>query len=85
MVSEAWLQGYISDLYASCSDNLYAAFPNQSYIDEYLEDKFEEYIYTIAPLKNTCPSEFTTSWANIETFEPYLGIDFEHLCYQKRL
>lgn len=52
-VSAVWLQGYISDLYASCPEDLCATLPDQSAMDAYLEDKFDKYIYEILPLKKT--------------------------------
>lgn len=52
-VSEVWLQGHLSDLYASCPDDLCADVPDQASMDAYLEDKFDQYIYEIAPLKKT--------------------------------
>ena len=50
-VSEQWLQEHISDLYASCLDDLCAELPDQASMDAHLEDKFDEYVYTIMPLK----------------------------------
>ena len=52
-VSEQWLQEHISDLYASCPDDLCAELPDQASMDAHLEDKFDEYIYKIIPLKKT--------------------------------
>jgi hypothetical protein len=52
-VSETWLQEYISQLYASCPDNLYANIPDEKSMEEHLEDKFDKYIYEIAALKKT--------------------------------
>jgi hypothetical protein len=52
-VSEQWLQEYISDLYACQPDDLCADLPDQASMHAYLEDKFDEYIYQIAPLKKT--------------------------------
>lgn len=52
-VSQVWLQGYLSDLYASQPDDLYADLPDQASMHTHLEDKFDEYVYHIAPLKKT--------------------------------
>lgn len=52
-VSEQWLQGYISNLYASCPDDLNADLPDQASMDAYLDDKFDAYVYDILPLKKT--------------------------------
>jgi hypothetical protein len=52
-VSEVWLQGYISDLYASCPDDLCADLPDQASMYEHLEDKFDAYVYEVAALKKT--------------------------------
>ncbi len=52
-VSEQYLQEHISHLYASCPDDLCADLPDQSSMNHYLEDKFDKYIYEIAPLKKT--------------------------------
>lgn len=52
-VSEIWLQGYLSDLYASSPDDLNATLPDQASMDAYLDDKFDEFVYSIAPLKKT--------------------------------
>ena len=52
-VSEQWLQEYISDLYASCPDDLCVELPDQASMAAHLEDKFDEYIYKILPLKKT--------------------------------
>lgn len=52
-VSEVWLQGYISNLYASCPDDLNADLPDQSSMEAHLEDKFDQYVYEIAALKKT--------------------------------
>jgi hypothetical protein len=52
-VSEQWLQEHISDLYASCPDDLCAELPDQASMDAHLENKFDEYIYKIIPLKKT--------------------------------
>jgi hypothetical protein len=52
-VSEVWLQGYISDLYASCPDDLNAVLPDQASMHTYLEDKFDNYIYENLALKKT--------------------------------
>lgn len=52
-VSEQWLQTYLSDLYASCPEDLCAQVPDQATMDRYLEDKLDTYIYEIAPLKKT--------------------------------
>jgi hypothetical protein len=52
-VSEQWLQEYISDLYASCPDDLCAELPDQASMNTHLEDKFDAYIYEILPLKKT--------------------------------
>jgi AraC-like DNA-binding protein len=52
-VSEQWLQGYISDLYASCPDDLEADLPDQASMNAHLEDKFDEYVYQISALKKT--------------------------------
>lgn len=52
-VSQVWLQGYISDLYASCPDDLCADLPDQASMYAHLEDKFDEYVYQIAALKKT--------------------------------
>ena len=52
-VSEVWLQEYISNLYASQPDDLCADLPDQASMHTHLEDKFDEYIYQIAPLKKT--------------------------------
>lgn len=50
-VSEVWLQGYISELYACSPDDLNATLPDQASMEAHLEDKFDALIYTIAPLK----------------------------------
>lgn len=52
-VSEVWLQDYISNLYASCPDDLNADLPDQASMNTYLEDKFDVYVYEILPLKKT--------------------------------
>jgi hypothetical protein len=52
-VSEVWLQTYISDLYASCPEDLCADLPDQASMYAHLEDKFDEYVYEIAALKKT--------------------------------
>lgn len=53
LVSEQWLQEYISDLYAACPDDLCADIPDQASMYAHLEDKFDTHIYQIAPLKKT--------------------------------
>jgi hypothetical protein len=50
-VSQVWLQEHISQVYASCPDNLCAELPDQASMNTYLEDKFDEYVYQITPLK----------------------------------
>lgn len=50
-VSEQWLQEHISNLYTSCPDDLCTELPDQASMDAHLEDKFDEYIYKIIPLK----------------------------------
>lgn len=52
-VSELWLQTYISDLYASCPEDLCADLPDQAAMEAHLEDKFDKYIYEIEALKKT--------------------------------
>lgn len=52
-VSEQWLQEHISDLYASQPDDLCAQLPNQRDMENYLADKFDQYIYELSPLKKT--------------------------------
>ncbi len=52
-VSEQYLQDHISHLYASCPNDLCADLPDQSLMHQHLEDKFDQYIYEIAPLKKT--------------------------------
>ena len=52
-VSEVWLQDYLSNLYASCPEDLNAALPDQASMNAYLEDKFDTYVYEILPLKKT--------------------------------
>lgn len=52
-VSEQYLQEHISDLYASCPDDLCADLPDQACMHSHLADKFDQYIYEIAPLKKT--------------------------------
>ncbi len=52
-VSEQWLQGYISELYASQPDDLCASLPTLAEMEACLEDKLDSYIYEIAPLKKT--------------------------------
>ena len=50
-VSQVWLQGYISKLYAACPDDLCADLPHQAAMQAHLKDKFDNYIYEISPLK----------------------------------
>jgi hypothetical protein len=52
-VSQLWLQGYLSDLYASCPDDLNADLPDQASMCAHLEDKFDQYVYEIEALKKT--------------------------------
>ena len=52
-VSQVWLQGYISKLYAACPDDLCADLPYQAAMQAHLEDKFDTYIYEISSLKKT--------------------------------
>lgn len=52
-VSAPWLQSYLSDLYASCPDDLCADLPDQASMYAHLEDKFDAYVYQIASLKKT--------------------------------
>lgn len=52
-VSEVWLQGYISQLYASVPEDLNAIVPSSESMEEYLADKFDRYIYEIGVLKKT--------------------------------
>jgi hypothetical protein len=52
-VSEVWLQSYLSDLYASCPDDLCADLPDQASMHAHLESKFDAYVYEIAALKKT--------------------------------
>jgi transposase-like protein len=52
-VSELWLQSYISELYASCPEDLCADLPDQAAMEAHLEDKFDKYIYEIGALKKT--------------------------------
>lgn len=52
-VSEAWLQEYIGDLYASQPDDLCADIPDGEAIQAHIADKFDEYAYKIAALKKT--------------------------------
>jgi len=53
-VSEIWLQGYISKLYASQPDDLYASIPDEKAMQEHLSDKFDRYISEIEALKKRC-------------------------------
>lgn len=52
-VSEAWLQGYVSELYAAQPDDLNAEVPTLEAMQGHLEDKFDEYVYQIGALKKT--------------------------------
>jgi hypothetical protein len=52
-VSQVWLQGYVSDLYASCPDDLNAVLPDQASMHEHLADQFDKYLYDIMVLKKT--------------------------------
>lgn len=52
-VSQVWLQGYISELYAAQPDDLNARIPTKEAMQAHLEDKFDEYIYSIGALKKT--------------------------------
>jgi len=52
-VSQVWLQTYLSDLYASCPDDLCADLPDQASMHAHLEDKFDAYVYEIGALKKT--------------------------------
>ncbi len=52
-VSQVWLQTYLSDLYASCPDDLCADLPDQASMYAHLEDKFDKYVYEIGALKKT--------------------------------
>jgi hypothetical protein len=52
-VSEPWLQEYISNLYASQPDDLCADLPDQASMYAHLEDKFDDYVCQITPLKKT--------------------------------
>lgn len=52
-VSEVWLQGYVSDLYACTPEDLGADLPDQASMYAHLEDKFDQYVYEIGALKKT--------------------------------
>jgi len=50
----------MSNLYASCPDDLCADLPDQASMHGYLEDKFDQYIYELSPLKKTL---YRLSWS----------------------
>lgn len=52
-VSEVWLQGYLSELYAAQPDDLNAHIPTVEAMEAHLEDKFDQYVYQIGALKKT--------------------------------
>ena len=52
-VSQVWLQGYVSELYAAQSDDLNVLLPTKEAMAAHLEDKFDEQVYRIAALKKT--------------------------------
>lgn len=50
-VSQLWLQGYVSELYAAQPDDLNAHIPTKEAMEAHLEDKFDAYVYRIAAFK----------------------------------
>ena len=52
-VSQVWLQGYVSELYASQPDDLNVLIPTKEAMEEHLADKFDEHVYKIEALKKT--------------------------------
>jgi hypothetical protein len=78
-VSEARLQTYIRDLYASCPDDLNADLPDPTSMQGHWEDKFDDYACKIAALKNADSFEPRRIGKDeaIEIFEqdlaPYFG------------
>lgn len=52
-VSQVWLQGYVSELYAAQPEDLNVFIPTKEAMAAHLEDKFDEHVYKIAALKKT--------------------------------
>ncbi len=52
-VSQAWLQGYVSELYAAQPDDLNVLLPSKEAMEAHLEDKFDEHVYQLEALKKT--------------------------------
>lgn len=55
-VSQAWLQGYVSELYASQPEGLNVQIPIKEAMEAHLEDKFDEHVYRVEALKKRCTS-----------------------------
>ncbi|MBF9252147.1 IS1 family transposase [Pontibacter sp. 172403-2] len=53
-VSQVWLQGYVSELYAAQPDDLHVLLPTKEAMEAYLEDRFDEHVYKIEALKKRC-------------------------------
>jgi hypothetical protein len=52
-VSQVWLQGYVSELYAAQPEDLNLLIPTKEAMEAHLEDKFDEHVYKITALKKT--------------------------------
>jgi hypothetical protein len=74
-VSAPWLQGFIGELYASQPDDLNADLPTAKSMSEHLEDKFDEYAYSIAGLKKTL---IRLSLASHGRILSHLGLDLTY-------
>lgn len=73
-VSEVWLQGYISDLYAATPEDLGASIPEASTFSEHLAEKFDTYVeHQIAEKKDVTESK---DWEYISEFDPYIAHNF---------
>ena len=66
-VSESWLLGYVSELYASQADDLSAQIPTQEEMQAYLADRFDELVNQLIPLKKTLlrlKQQYYPQWKN---------------------
>ena len=52
-VSQVWLQGYVSELYAAQPDDLHVLIPSKEAMEAHLEDRFDEPVYKIEAVKKT--------------------------------
>jgi len=52
-VSQVWLQGYVSELYAGQPNDMNVLIPTKEDMEAHLEGKFDEHVYKIGALKKS--------------------------------